>query len=74
MIQVRGVRPELHAELVRRAKRRGMTLTDYVEEILEREIAKPSIAEWLEQVAKDEPVELDRPSWEIIREMREAGG
>lgn len=45
MIQVRNVRPELHAELVRRAKLRGTTLTAYVEEILEREVSGPEVNE-----------------------------
>jgi hypothetical protein len=54
MIQVRNVRPELHAELVRRARQRGMTLTGYVEEILERE------------TARDDPGEI----WERIEERR----
>lgn len=41
MIQVRNVPPELHAELVRRARLEGKTLTAYVQEILEREVGRP---------------------------------
>ena len=41
MIQVRNVSDKLHRELMRRARARGRTLTDYVEEILEREVARP---------------------------------
>ena len=41
MIQVRNVRPELHDELVRRARSKGKTLTAYIEEILEREVERP---------------------------------
>jgi hypothetical protein len=55
MIQVRDVRPGLHAELVRRAKLRGMTLTDYVESVLEREVALPDADEWLERVRSRDP-------------------
>jgi plasmid stability protein len=45
MIQVRNVPPELHAELVRRARLEGKTLTAYVQEILEREVGRPPAEE-----------------------------
>jgi len=45
MIQVRNVPPELHAELVRRARMQGKTLTTYVQDILEREVARPPAEE-----------------------------
>jgi plasmid stability protein len=35
MIQVRNVPDRLHRELVRRARLRGQTLTDYIQEILD---------------------------------------
>jgi len=41
MIQVRNVPARLHRELVRRAERRGLTLTQYVESVLEREVERP---------------------------------
>ena len=41
MIQVRNVSPELHAELVRRARLSGKTLTGYIQGILEREVERP---------------------------------
>jgi len=50
MIQVRDVRPELHAELVRRAGLRGMSLTAYIEEILEREVARPPADEVFDRI------------------------
>jgi hypothetical protein len=50
MIQVRDVRPELHAELVRRANLRGMSLTAYLEEILEREVARPPADEVFDRI------------------------
>lgn len=38
MIQVRNVPEELHRKLVRRAEERGLTLTDYIQGVLEREV------------------------------------
>jgi cytochrome P450 len=45
MIQVRNVPPELHAELVRRARLAGKTLTAYVQDVLEREVGRPPAEE-----------------------------
>jgi hypothetical protein len=45
MIQVRNVPDRLRRELVRRARDRGLTLTDYVQNLLEREVARPPAEE-----------------------------
>jgi hypothetical protein len=70
MIQVRNVPERLHRELVRRARARGETLTQYVQRILEREVARPPVSELLDRVRSRTPVELDRPVGELIREER----
>lgn len=75
MIQVRNVRPELHAELVRRAELRGTTLTAYVEEILEREIVYPRVEDVIARVREREPVaDLADFAEVFIRRMRETRG
>jgi len=40
-LQVRDIPEPLHRELKRRAEARGETLTDYVQGILERAVARP---------------------------------
>ena len=60
MIQVRNVSDRLHDELVRRATARNLTLTAYVEEILEREVARPPREEVFERIARRDPIVLDR--------------
>lgn len=45
LIQVRGVDPRTRDELKIRAARRGQSLTAYVRDLLEREAAKPDIAD-----------------------------
>ena len=71
MIQVRSVPDDLHRELVRRAEAQGMTLTDYVERILEREVARPSADEVFERIARRTPVDLGQSVAQILREERE---
>ena len=58
MIQVRNVPDRLHRELKRRAKVRGQTLTDYIQGILEREVAKPDRRALLARILRREPVDL----------------
>jgi hypothetical protein len=70
MIQVRDVPSRLHRELVRRAKRRGQTLTDYIEEVLEREVARPEAEEVFERVRSRTPVDLGESAAEILRSER----
>jgi len=70
MLQVRNVPDRLHRELVRRAKKRGQTLTDYVQEVLERELARPPAVEVFERISTRTPVNLKRSAAEMIREDR----
>ncbi|MGE0552118.1 MAG: hypothetical protein AB7R55_01685 [Gemmatimonadales bacterium] len=72
MIQVRNVPEQLHRELARRARAAGQTLTDYIQSILEREVARPPSGEVFARVAGRSPVELGRPAAELIRNERTA--
>ncbi len=71
MIQVRNVPDGLHRELVRRARARGQTLTDYLQEILEREVARPDPGEVFQRITQRAPVDLGGPAAALIREGRE---
>jgi len=71
MIQVRNVPTELHEELKRRAKRRGQTLTAYIQGVLEREVDTLELDEWLERTMALEPVALAEPIADTIRRGRE---
>lgn len=70
MIQVRNVPDRLHRELTKRAKRRGVTLTKYIEDILEREVARPPAEEVFERIEASEIVRLGRPAADLIHEER----
>jgi hypothetical protein len=70
MIQVRNVPDRLHRELARRAKARGQTLTDYIQELLEREAARPPADEVFDRVETRTKVTLKRSAANMIREAR----
>ncbi len=71
MLQVRNVRAEVHAELMRRAKLRGQTLTAYVEEILEREVARPDRDEVFDRIEARGPIPLGANGAELVRTGRD---
>jgi len=70
MIQVRNVPERLHRELVKRAKRRGITLTRYIQDILEREVARPPADEVFDRIEAGPVVRLGRSAADLIREER----
>lgn len=75
MIQVRNVPDWLHEELVGRARRSRRSLTDYVQDVLEREVARPPADEVFERIRSRTSVDLGRPAAALIEEeRREARG
>ena len=72
MIQVRNVPEALHRELARRAEARGMSLTAYVQSILEREVDRPSREEIVRRIREAKPVKLDVSAADLLREGRAA--
>ena len=70
MIQVRNVPERLHRELVRRARARGQTLTDYIQEILEKDVARPPADEIFQRISKRQSVHLGSPASDLIKQER----
>ena len=50
MLQVRNVPDHVHAELKARAAYRGVALTDYVLDLIEQDLAVPTLEEGLERI------------------------
>jgi hypothetical protein len=73
MIQIRNVPPDLHALLTDRAKARGMNLSDFLKEQLERIAAVPTNAEIFARVEADAQAGLlpEVGSEEIVSWIRE---
>jgi plasmid stability protein len=69
-IQVKDVPEELHEALRRRAIEEGMSLADYVLDLIRRDLGLPSRREWFERLATREPVNGDIDIAEEIRAAR----
>jgi antitoxin FitA len=50
-LQIKNLPEELHDELRQRAEVANMTVRDYVLQLIRRDLAVPSKAEWLERLA-----------------------
>lgn len=74
MLQVRNVPERLHRELIRRAKARGIPLTRYLEEILQREVSRPSREEVFARIRASGSVDIGMPAADLIRQERESRG
>jgi len=70
MIQVRNVSDRLHRELLQRAHARGLTLTAYVEDLLERDIERPPLDEVLARIRRHKKVRLPISAAELVRRGR----
>jgi plasmid stability protein len=73
-IQIRNVSPELHRALKVRAAEEGVTLSEYLRRIAEREVGRPSNAEIIARLRELEPVDLGDLPTRVVRELRDAAG
>jgi antitoxin FitA len=73
MIQIRNVPEDLHRKLKVRAAERGTSLSEYLLAEVEQLAERPTLAELMEQLAAEEPVDLAEPPEVTIRRIRDAG-
>lgn len=70
MIQLRNVPPELHRTLKARAAGAGMSLSDYLIDIIQRDAERPTMEEIRERLSRLKPIKSDLRPEDIIREHR----
>ncbi|MDQ2969085.1 MAG: hypothetical protein M3R37_12295 [Actinomycetota bacterium] len=74
-VQVRGVPVSLRDRLRRRAAGKGLSMSQYVIEILKDDLARPTVAEWAAEVGKLPPIDLGgKTGAELVRETRREMG
>jgi plasmid stability protein len=70
MVQIRNMPDDLHRKLKVRAAEQGISLSDYLLRLAERDASRPTIAELTERIRRETP-EITGPSAaDIIRELR----
>jgi post-segregation antitoxin (ccd killing protein) len=74
-LQIRGIPVALRERLRRRAEGKGLSMSQYVIEILKDDLAAPTIAEWAAEVGKLPPIDLGgKTGAELVRETRREMG
>jgi antitoxin FitA len=72
MIQIRNVPEPLHREVKARAARAGMTLSDYLLEMVRRSLERPEPGELLARIRERQPVYPSESPAEAVRAERES--
>lgn len=70
-LQVKGVPEPVHEELRRRARERGLSMRDYVLDLLRRDQAVPTTAEWSTRLDSLRPITLGAPASELLHSERD---
>jgi plasmid stability protein len=71
MIQIRNVPPELHLKLKARAAKLGLSLSDYLLQGAEREVARPTMEEMLDRLAKLPRIDTPESAADAVRAERD---
>ena len=72
-LQVKDVPPEVHDELRRRARTRGVSVRDYVLALLRRDQAVPAKEDWAAALERLPPLLVAEPVTELLRAARDRG-
>jgi hypothetical protein len=72
-LQIRGMPPALRQKVRERAGKKGLTMSQYLIEVIRRETEQPSMEEWLEEVRSWEPIPVrgGMTAAQAVREARE---
>ncbi len=70
-VQIRNIAESKHRKLKARAAAQGMTITDYVERLIDRDLAKLTWAEIAERAHTLPPVNMKETSAETVRAVRD---
>ena len=73
LIQVRDVPEDLHREIKARAAAAGVSLSEYVRNLMVEHVRRPTMEQALRRIAKREPWAVEGESFtETVRRMRDA--
>jgi antitoxin FitA len=74
MIQIRNVPDDLHRRLKIRAAQQGLSLSEYLLRMAEREAERPTIEELTERIRQQSRGRLDIDTAAVVRALRDEIG
>jgi plasmid stability protein len=73
LVQIRDVPEDVHRKLKSRAAASGVSLSEYLRTLLERDAARPTPEELSARIAARGSVQLDEPTEITVRRLRDQG-
>jgi antitoxin FitA len=70
-IQIREIPEKLHRTLKARAAEEGMSMSDYLKRLIERDLKRPSWAEMTKRMDALKPIVLSKTTAEFVRSERD---
>lgn len=69
-LQVRNVPAEIGRRVGARAKERGQTISEYVTELIERDLERKALQDWLDELRRLPPIPHGMSGAQAVREAR----
>jgi antitoxin FitA len=73
LVQIRDVPEDVHRKLKARAAASGVSLSEYLRQLLVRTASRPTVEELSERIRARGPVSLSEPSEVTVRSIRDHG-
>jgi antitoxin FitA len=70
-VQIREIPAKMHRTLKARAAEEGVSMSDFLKRLIERELKRPSWAEMTKRMASLKPVTLSQTTVDMIRRERD---
>lgn len=70
-VQIREIPEEMHRKLKMRAAAEGLSMSEYLKRLIERDLRRPNCDAIKARMAEMEPIILDPSPTELIREERD---
>jgi hypothetical protein len=70
-LQIRGIPVKTRDALRRKTESKGVSMSQYLIDLIQRDVERMPLEEWLATVRKDPPVELGRSAADVLKEVRD---
>lgn len=70
-LQIRGIPVKTRDALRRKAESKGLSMSQYLVDLIRKDVEKMPLEEWLAMVRADPPVDIGQPAAEVLREVRD---
>jgi antitoxin FitA len=71
-VQIRNLQEAKHRKLKSRAAECGMTITDYVERLIDRDLERPTMAEIIKRAKGLSQIDIGTSAVDFVREDRDS--